>query len=79
MDGDLMGVFIWLTLNMSPHVVPGGALFIEQRWTIEDKRADDILVIFVLTQQGQVLLQCCFSTCYRWHDMSEWDTDETIR
>ena len=56
----------------------GGALFIEQRWTIEDKRAEDVLVIFALVQQGQVQTSGAFQPGYRWYDMSEWDTDETI-
>ena len=59
-------------------MAPGGALFIEQRWTIEDKRAEDILVIFALTQQGKVQTSGAFQPGYRWYDMSEWDTDETI-
>ena len=62
----------------SPHVAPGGALFIEQRWTIEEKRVEDVLVIFALTQQNQVMTSGAFQPGYRWYDMSEWDTDETV-
>lgn len=62
----------------SPHVAPGGALFIEQRWSIADKRSEDILAIFALVQDDQVVSSGAFQPGYRWYDMSEWDTDETV-
>ena len=62
----------------SPRVAPGGALFIEQRWTIEDKRSEDVLAIFALVQEGQVVTSGAFQPGYRWYDMSEWDTDEVV-
>ena len=62
----------------SPRVAPGGALFIEQRWTIENKRSEDVLAIFALVQDGQVVTSGAFQPGYRWYDMSEWDTDEVV-
>jgi len=62
----------------SPHVAPGGALFIEQRWDLVEKRSEDVLVIFALVQDGEVKTSGAFQPGYRWYDMKEWDTDETV-
>ena len=77
--GPLMGnVHLSQVKVTSPKVAPGGALFIEQRWSIEEKRSEDILAIFALTQNDQVVSSGAFQPGYRWYDMSEWDTDETV-
>ena len=62
----------------SPHVAPGGALFIEQRWNLNEKRSEDVLAIFALVKEGNVVSSGAFQPGYRWYDMSEWDTDETV-
>ena len=62
----------------SPYVAPGGALFIEQRWGINEKRNDDVLAIFGLVQNGEVVTTGAFQPGYRWYDMPDWDTDETV-
>jgi hypothetical protein len=62
----------------SPHVTPGGALFIEQRWGISSKRSDDVLAIFALVKDGRIATTGAFQPGYRWYDMTEWDTDEVV-
>jgi len=62
----------------SPHVAPGGALFIEQRWSVSATRLDDVLAIFALVKDGVVETTGAFQPGYRWYDMPEWDTDEVV-
>lgn len=62
----------------SPYVAQGGALFIEQRWTIEAKRDADVQVLFALTTNDEIVQTGAFQPGYRWYDMENWNTDEVV-
>ena len=62
----------------SPYVAPGGALFIEQRWTVETERSADVQVLFALIKDDEIVQTGAFQPGYRWYDMEEWDSDEIV-
>ncbi len=62
----------------SPYVAPGGALFIEQRWSLLESREANVLAIFALVQNGNIVYTGAFQPGYRWYDMDQWDEDEII-
>ncbi len=62
----------------APHVAPGGTVYVEQRWGITERRLDDVLAIFALVQDGEIISTGAFQPGYRWYDMPEWDTDEVV-